>query len=192
MARPLTVHGLLAGQPLCGFVQAPPVLWPDGHWWVGPDDYHLMTCPDCWNARPVGRIDGLTLARAQRVAVAAHQGQTDKQGEPYIAHVVRVAAAMPAGDPTLRSIAWLHDVVEDTPITLKDLTSFGPEIVDAIDAISRREGEEYYDYIKRCGGNPLARLVKIADLQDNLRPGVPATLSRRYRASLLLLGADMP
>lgn len=74
------------------------------------------------------------VVRAKAIARGAHQGQTDKAGRPYLEHPARVASRV-NGDSTAEVIAWLHDVVEDTNITLKDLAQqFPPTVVDAVDA----------------------------------------------------------
>lgn len=99
-----------------------------------------------------------------------HHEQYDKIGAPYILHPVFVADQMDTEDETI--VALLHDVVEDTPITLDDLRDKGysDEIVVAIDALTRRTDETYSAYIERLSNNKLARRVKIADLQHNLDP----------------------
>jgi (p)ppGpp synthase/HD superfamily hydrolase len=109
------------------------------------------------------------LTRAIVLAAAAHEGQTDKAGMPYISHLSRVAS----GNLGLKNqiVGWLHDIVEDTPITVEDINAlFDQEIADAVDAISRRPGESYLgSYAKRVNQNRIARRVKIVDLFDNLR-----------------------
>ena len=65
-------------------------------------------------------------------------------------------------------IAWLHDTVEDTALTVKDIAErFGPETAAAVDTISRRDGESWSDYLDRVTANPTTRQVKISDLIDN-------------------------
>jgi (p)ppGpp synthase/HD superfamily hydrolase len=109
------------------------------------------------------------LEAAISIAAAAHDGQFDKAGEPYILHPLRVMMRFP--DDKRRIIAVLHDVVEDSrDWQLCDLRDLGEEICEAIDALTRREGENYEAYIQRVGANPLARDVKIADLRDNMSP----------------------
>lgn len=105
------------------------------------------------------------------LATAAHAGVTDKTGrEPYIFHPLRVMLAVPR-DPIIRAVAVLHDCVEDTTVTLKDLAEDYPEaVVEAVDALTKREGEVYRDYIARVAANDIARLVKLTDLADNLDP----------------------
>ncbi|KNY18470.1 hypothetical protein AKG11_04980 [Shinella sp. SUS2] len=125
------------------------------------------------------------LREAITMAALAHDGQTDKAGAPYIFHPLRVASTF--SDATLQTIAVLHDVVEDTALTLSDLDAHLPQgIVNAVDALTRRPGETYEDFIVRVGRNPIARQVKIADLRDNLRPGAPH-LTTRYEKALSVL-----
>lgn len=118
-----------------------------------------------------------------------HHGQYDKIGAPYILHPVFVAEQMDTEKATI--VALLHDVIEDTSITLNDLRNRGylDEIVAAIDALTRRTGETYSAYIERLSNNKLARRVKIADLQHNLDPERTkmldnASLQNRYRNAL--------
>lgn len=139
--------------------------------------------------------------RAHDVATIAHAGQVDRAGKPYIGHPARVAARQ-RSDVAI-SAAWLHDVVEDTAITLADLRQggFDRRVVEAVDALSRREGEDYFDYVRRAGANPIARFVKIADLHDNMdlsrfdgRPeadleAARERIARKYAPALAMLGA---
>src|SRR5947208_2434495 len=111
-----------------------------------------------------------TLEDAIALAALAHHGQVDKAGAPYILHPLRLMLRMRTNDE--RMVAVLHDAVEDTPYTLDGLRRLGfpEEVVEAIDALTRRvdEGETYEAFVARAGGNPLARRIKIADLEDNL------------------------
>jgi (p)ppGpp synthase/HD superfamily hydrolase len=111
-----------------------------------------------------------TLEDAIALACRAHRGQLDKNGQPYILHVLRVM--MKQQDPTARIVAVLHDVVEDSETTIDDLRAAGysAETCDAVDALTRRENEGYDQMIARVAANPLARSVKIADLEDNMDP----------------------
>ena len=109
------------------------------------------------------------LAKAIRIANAAHVGQSNKTGGPFIDHVRRVAEAISDDDGKL--VAWLHDVVEKSPRwSLDELRSegFPEDVVEAVDAMSKRDGEDYLDFVRRSVRNPLARPVKRADLMDNL------------------------
>jgi (p)ppGpp synthase/HD superfamily hydrolase len=114
-----------------------------------------------------------TLEDAIILATDAHRGQKDRNDEPYIMHPLRVAAQLWGYDE--RMVAVLHDVVEDTDVTLDDLRQAGypDHIVDAVDALSKRKdvNEPYSQYIRRVKENPLATKVKIADLGDNANLG---------------------
>lgn len=109
-----------------------------------------------------------TLEDAIALAVAAHQGQRDKAGQPYILHPLRVMLRL--SSDAERTAAILHDVVEDTPYTLERLRELGyPEdVLSALDCLTKREGETYERFIERVRPNPLARRVKLADLEDNM------------------------
>lgn len=135
-----------------------------------------------------------TLERALVIAAEAHAGQQDKAGEPYILHPLRV---MQAGTtPETRIVGVLHDVVEDSPWTLEDLRreGFPDVIIDAVDALTRREGEDYFDFVRRAAAHPVGRHVKLADLRDNLDMSrIPSPTRRdqeriaRYQKALRLL-----
>lgn len=109
-----------------------------------------------------------TLERAIALAAQAHEGQKDKAGEPYVLHVLRVMLRMETADGMMAAIA--HDMIEDCGWTMERLRAEGfPEnVVGAVDAVTRREGEDYQDFIVRAAKHPLGRLVKIADLEDNM------------------------
>lgn len=109
-----------------------------------------------------------TIEDAIALAVAAHRGQVDKSKKPYILHPLRVMLRMKSEEEQI--IAVLHDVVEDTPYTLERLRELGysEEILAALDCLTRREGESYQEFIERISQNPIARRVKLADLEDNM------------------------
>ena len=109
------------------------------------------------------------LNRAIAIAAEAHAGQTDKAGQPYILHPLRVMGAMGAEDA--RIVAVLHDVIEDCPEWPLDrlrAEGYAGEHLEALDALTRREGESYTSYVHRASLNSLARSVKLADLRDNM------------------------
>jgi (p)ppGpp synthase/HD superfamily hydrolase len=109
-----------------------------------------------------------TLEDAIALAVEAHRGQKDKNGQPYILHALRVMLRL--GSERERIVGVLHDVVEDTPTTLDDLRALGYEegVVTAIEHVTRREDETYEQFTARAASDPIARRVKLADLEDNL------------------------
>ena len=107
------------------------------------------------------------LEKSIQLAVEAHAGDTDKAGATYIRHPLRLMQQMET--ETERIVAVLHDVVEDTAHDLDDIEEeFGAEVRDAVDAVTKRKGEEYDDLIDRAAANPVARSVKIADLKHNM------------------------
>jgi guanosine-3',5'-bis(diphosphate) 3'-pyrophosphohydrolase len=108
------------------------------------------------------------LERAIEIAVDAYAGQTDKAGETYIRHPLRVMEQMDT--KTERVVAVLHDVVEDSAYTLADIEdAFDAEVRDAVDALTKRDKEDYLDeFIPRVAGNDIARTVKRADVEDNM------------------------
>ena len=110
----------------------------------------------------------MLIGRAARIAATAHEGQTNKAGEAYILHPLRLMAKAQTDDE--RIVALLHDVVEDSQTTLEDLRNegFPPNIVAAVDALTHRGGEAYEDAISRVLANPLAASVKKWDLEDNM------------------------
>lgn len=108
------------------------------------------------------------IGRAARIAATAHEGQTDKAGEAYILHPLRLMAKAETDDAKI--VALLHDVVEDSEMRLDDLRNegFPPEILAAIDALTHRENEPYEDAISRAIADPLAAQVKKLDLEDKM------------------------
>jgi hypothetical protein len=121
-------------------------------------------------------------------AAQAHLGQLDKLGEPYIFHPLRVMLLVKeAGGTEIElAAAALHDVVEDTDTTVEELAQlFGPEVASLVDAISRREGEGYVEYVERCvAAGPSAIRLKRADLTDNSNPERLARLPAGQRLEL--------
>lgn len=107
--------------------------------------------------------------KALHLAYLAHKGQKDRGGEDYIKHVVEVANNVSGLQAT--TVAYLHDILEDTDITEQDLRYMGFEedIIEAVVCITKTEGEDYESYIKRVKSNKFARIVKIQDLLHNMR-----------------------
>lgn len=122
-----------------------------------------------------------TLERAIAIAAQAHAGQTDKAGAPYILHPLRMMLTLET--EAERIVAVLHDVVEDTPVTLDDLRAerFTDEILAALESVTRRDGEDYEAFVLRAGQNPIGRRVKLADLRDNSDISrIPAPTEKDY------------
>jgi (p)ppGpp synthase/HD superfamily hydrolase len=139
-----------------------------------------------------------TLERAISIAAQAHQGQVDKAGQPYILHSLRVMFRVKSEHERIAAV--LHDVVEDTRVTLADLEKdgFSDEVLSAVEALTKRPQETRLDAARRAANNPIARLVKLADNADNMDLNRITTLTdndvtrlREYMAvrSLLLGGS---
>lgn len=111
-----------------------------------------------------------TLEDAIILAARNHTGQTDKIGEPYILHPIRVMSKLP--DENSRIVAILHDVIEDTSVTIDEIRKAGAskEVIEALQVITKDEGKDYMKYLLDVANNPLARRVKLADIEDNTEP----------------------
>ncbi len=120
-----------------------------------------------------------TLEDAILLAGKAHRGRKDKAGAAYILHPLRVMLRLKTKDE--RVVAVLHDVIEDTKYSVEDLRKAGysQKILQSLDHLTKRDGEEYKEFIKRVKHNPLARKVKIADIEDNLDLGRIKKLKKR-------------
>jgi len=107
------------------------------------------------------------LEKAILIATQAHAGQVDKGGNPYSLHPLRIMLRMNTEETMIAAV--LHDVLEDTNVTAEALLQAGlsREVVAGVVALTRREGETYKDFIKRTKQDPIAKLVKLADLEDN-------------------------
>jgi len=111
-----------------------------------------------------------TIDDAVRIARDAHADQVDKSGRPYIEHPLRVMSRVDGEYAKMTAV--LHDVVEDTGVTPDDLHAAGcpHRVVDAVVAISKRPGERTPDYLARVAADPIAIVVKRADIADNSSP----------------------
>lgn len=132
------------------------------------------------------------LEKATRMATDAHFGQKRHDGiTPYISHPRAVARILEDWqlDEKHQIVGVLHDVIEDTKLTADDLrkAGFSTEIVEAIVAISKVEGEDYDVYLKRVINNRLAKVVKLADLTHNLSDLKKGSLRDKYLSTKLLL-----
>lgn len=144
-------------------------------------------------------LDGEALVEVARaVAFLSHKGQQDKGGNPYIGHPRRVAQRV-SGTISV-AIAWLHDVVEDSDITIDDLREigFGSEVTGPVDALTRKPDQTPEDYYALIRVWSRAREVKLADIADNLDPvrlsllddATIARLTRKYAKARTLLGVS--
>ena len=105
--------------------------------------------------------------KAYEIAKKAHLGQIDKAGEDYIKHPEKVASFVSSDEE--KAVAYLHDVIEDTELTLEDLREYGfsEEVLKAVDVITKKKGQDYQTYLNSAKENKLARVVKLADLRHN-------------------------
>jgi guanosine-3',5'-bis(diphosphate) 3'-pyrophosphohydrolase len=109
-----------------------------------------------------------TLERAIALAAAAHTGQIDKAGQPYILHPLRVMLRVTSDHE--RMAAVLHDVVEDTAVSLEQLVAegFPSPVIAAVEALTKRPGESRVEAAQRAAAHPVARIVKLADNAENM------------------------
>lgn len=106
--------------------------------------------------------------RALELAIEAHKGQTDRGGLAYIMHPIHVATQMQT--PAAMTVAILHDCLEDTRLSVARLREegFPQHIIRAVQLLTRKPGADYEQYIYKISRNPLARVVKIADIKHNM------------------------
>ena len=131
------------------------------------------------------------LNKALDIADKAHLEQTDKAGAPYILHPMRVALRCQTEDE--KTVALLHDIAEDTPITLEELKvqGFRDDVLAALKCLTKIKGEDYQTFIQRVATNSLAIKVKIQDLKDNMDlsrlGGKPHWKMETYKEALIYL-----
>lgn len=105
--------------------------------------------------------------KALKLCFDIHKEQVDKSGLPYVFHPFHLAEQMETEDTTI--VALLHDVVEDSDLTLDDLRQmgFGVAVIAALALLTHDPAVEYMDYVRAIKDNPIARAVKLADLRHN-------------------------
>lgn len=130
------------------------------------------------------------------IATEAHKGQTRWDGKtPYVSHPARVARAIieTEFDEEFVAVAWLHDVIEDTHHTRESLIAAGipAHIADSVVVISKTDDISYLDYILTVSGDNLARVVKMADIRDNMndwpKGKKKGSMYQKYELALYLL-----
>jgi len=129
------------------------------------------------------------LALAISLATKAHEGQTRFDGTPYIRHPEAVADSFPVGSDGLKTVAWLHDTLEDTSLTAQALLDAGIDswYVNAVVALTKTPGEDYDDYLKRVKANEMAKKVKIYDILHNLSDSPSRNMVKKYAKALKFL-----
>lgn len=134
--------------------------------------------------------------KAMILAYNAHHGQTDRGGVPYIFHPFHLAEQMT--DEYTTCAALLHDVVEDTNVTIDELSKHFPkEVIDAVVLLTHEADVPYLEYVEKIKRNPIARTVKLADLHHNCDPtrlpngamdeGVIRRYENKYKKALEVL-----
>lgn len=131
-------------------------------------EYPVRQQIKCVPRTTIENTENTMLEKAIEIAVEAHRGQIDKAGKIYILHPLRVM--LRGKTETEMIIGVLHDTVEDTPVTLDmlRLEGFSEEVLSALSCITKKQGEDYGDFIGRVLTNPLAAQVKLYDIEDNL------------------------
>lgn len=111
----------------------------------------------------------MSLGTAIAIASRVHENQTDKGGKPYILHPLRLMMRLRTDDEELMSIAVLHDVVEDSDVTIEELRGLGfsERVLAALDLLTHKGSDTYDEYVRLIATNRDATLVKIEDLRDN-------------------------
>lgn len=104
--------------------------------------------------------------KAMHLAYRAHHGQVDKAGVPYIFHPMHLAEQM--DDEVSCCAALLHDTVEDTDVTIEEIRrEFGSEVAEVVALLTHEKGADYFAYVRAIARHPIARRVKLADLDHN-------------------------
>ena len=147
----------------------------------------------------LSRAEPSMLDVAVNLARSAHAGQRDKLGVSYICHPLAVMRRVTTDDEKI--VAALHDVVEDTAVTLDYLRTLGfaDHVVAAVDAITKRKGEPLAESMARVASDPLALIVKRADISHNADPvrqeglsdEARVRLTVRYQKSATYLGTTL-
>ena len=136
--------------------------------------------------------------KAMDICFKAHSGQRDKGNMPYVFHPFHLAEEMETEDEVCTAL--LHDVAEDTKLTLEMLAAkgFPPAVMEALTLLTHADGTPYLDYVRRLKDNPLAARVKLADLRHNSTAGRLKTMGdkeiarmKKYlRAQAILTGGE--
>lgn len=128
------------------------------------------------------------LDKAALICVTKHTGQRDKMGRAYFQHPMRVAMRCRTDEEKMAAL--LHDTIEDTDVTPEYLLAegFPQSVVDGILSVTKCDGENYEDFVTRAKQNPLGRVVKLYDLEDNLDilrlTALDADMTARYNKYL--------
>ena len=121
---------------------------------------------------------------ALSIATQAHEGQLDKAGVDYIEHPIYVASQVDTEEE--KAVALLHDVIEDSPVSAEELLQAGlPEtVVTAVQVLTKEKEQDYQTYLETVKKNPLARVVKLADLKHNSNLSRLSSITEKDRERL--------
>ena len=121
---------------------------------------------------------------ALSIARKAHEGQLDKAGVDYIEHPIYVASQVDTEEE--KAVALLHDVIEDSPVSAEELLQAGlPEtVVTAVQVLTKKKEQDYQTYLETVKKNPLARVVKLADLKHNSNLSRLSSITEKDRERL--------
>jgi len=128
------------------------------------------------------------IQQARGFATLKHEGQVDKAGLPYITHPARVASRLETGYSAAHvAVAWLHDVIEDQNVTTAELRQLGfpPDVIDGVVAMTKCDGDGPDEAVERACADPIALIVKAADVADNSDPSRLALLPPELRDKLV-------
>jgi (p)ppGpp synthase/HD superfamily hydrolase len=127
------------------------------------------------------------IIAARDLAFESHKGQFRRDGKtPYFNHVAAVSLMVDPNNPDNVTTAFLHDILEDTPLSSKTLSDMGfpDRIVEAVLLLTRFDHDPYMDYLKGIKANPIARAVKIADMKHNLSCDPTVKQKEKYAKGL--------
>ncbi len=131
-----------------------------------------------------------TVLLASSIARKAHDGQFRRDGvTPYITHPEAVAISLEGEHPDVIAAAWLHDVLEDTQTSVVHLKNAGItwKVIDAVELLTRDEGQPYEDYLHWIAQDEIARKVKLTDIQHNLSDSPTPKQVAKYGKALQYL-----
>lgn len=150
----------------------------------------------------------MNIEKAKEIAKKAHQGQKRWDKSPYINHPEKVAKLAVEEVELIEKglgekfsdlkekvaiVGWLHDVVEDSDITLSDLkeAGFDKDVLEAVNLITKKPGQKYYEYITGLYKNELASIVKMADLTHNMSDLKPGSMRDKYEFAYQYLSGEL-
>jgi (p)ppGpp synthase/HD superfamily hydrolase len=135
-----------------------------------------------------------TVLLASSIARKAHAGQFRRDGiTPYVNHPEAVAKSLEGENPDVIATAWLHDVLEDTEVTISELKNAGipVRVIEAVALLTRWDGQSYADYLHWVSQDEIASKVKVADILHNLSDAPTEKQVAKYSKALLILGANV-